>query len=286
MKKILLFLLPPIFAAITIFTATQIIANQDKGTGGLQVTSTPASTVYLDGKNIGKTPFCKCDLQNMLPTGEHSIKLIPDGSSDTFEQKITIVKSVITVVDRTFAGSTMSQGSIITLSDLKNITAPQIFVTSFPDHAKVYLDKSLSGETPLVLKDVTESDHDLILDKDGYQKKIVRIKATKGYKLSAIVYLGLKNDITASDAAQPQPKADQPLANTPTLTSAIAHITILQTPTGFLRVRADATLGAAEISRVNPGEVYELKDEKEGWLEIKLKDGTFGWISSQYGQKQ
>jgi uncharacterized protein YgiM (DUF1202 family) len=60
----------------------------------------------------------------------------------------------------------------------------------------------------------------------------------------------------------------------------------LQTPTGFLRVRDQASLNGAEIGQVKPGETYALLDEQTGWYQIKLTNGKTGWISSQYAQKQ
>jgi uncharacterized protein YgiM (DUF1202 family) len=59
----------------------------------------------------------------------------------------------------------------------------------------------------------------------------------------------------------------------------------LQTPTGFLRVRDQASLGGAEIGQVKPGETYTLLDEQSGWYKIKFNNKE-GWISSQYAQKQ
>jgi uncharacterized protein YgiM (DUF1202 family) len=64
-------------------------------------------------------------------------------------------------------------------------------------------------------------------------------------------------------------------------------VLILQTPTGFLRVRDQASLNGAEIGQIKPGETYQLLDDKTtGWYQIQLTNGKTGWISSQYAQKQ
>ncbi len=57
-KKILLFLLPPLLA-IAAFLAVVWYVNKDPGKGALQVTASPKSAVFLDGRQIGETPLCK-----------------------------------------------------------------------------------------------------------------------------------------------------------------------------------------------------------------------------------
>lgn len=57
-------------------------------------------------------------------------------------------------------------------------------------------------------------------------------------------------------------------------------ILIKDTPTGWLRVRE--TPGGREVGRVNPGESYLLADQNDSWFQIKLNDGSLGWISAQY----
>ena len=65
----------------------------------------------------------------------------------------------------------------------------------------------------------------------------------------------------------------------------VEQVVISATPVGFLRVRSEPNLGGSEVGRVNPGDVFELLEESEGWYKIKLEDGE-GWISGQYAQKQ
>ena len=278
MKKIFLVILPPVLA-ITIFIAGLFILNKDSGKGALQVTSAPSSKVYLNGKLLGDTPLCKCDQVNMLAVGEYTIKLIPkEGNFEPFEQKIKITPSVLTVVDRTFGQGGFSQGSIITLSALPNKKDVQFSVLSFPDKVNVFLDNNLVGISPLLLKNVTESDHEIKLTKDGYKDKIIRIRTVAGYRLEALVFMGVNPDFSSSSssaAAVPVPTA-----------SPSAKITILTTPTGFLRVRESNSVSAAQVALVYPGEKYDLISESEGWYQIKLTDGKIGWISTQYAKKE
>lgn len=279
MRKILIIVFL-VCLAIFLVISIQFFILRTAGRGALQVTSAPKSAVYLDGKLIGQTPLCKCQAQDMIQSGDYAIRLVPIDTLNSqllpFEKKISIQKSILTVVDRTFGGGAGSEGSIITLHSLQDARSVELLILSFPDQADVFLDNSPSGMTPLLLKNVTSSDHEVKLVKSGYKDKAVRIKTTPGYQLESLIFLGInpETDIkpTASPSANPTPQKQKVL--------------ILQTPTGFLRVRSASTISASEIARVNPGESYELLDEKEGWFQIKLENGTSGWISASYARKQ
>jgi hypothetical protein len=277
MKKVLLFLVP-FLIAILIFFSILFFLDRKTGKGALQVTSVPKSNVYLNDKLVGITPFCACDLKQMLSVGDYAIKLVPaEGGNGSFEEKISINKSTLTVVDRTFANNGSSEGSIINLIPLNDKKDIQISVVSLPDSANVFLDSNPVGITPLLLKQVGESDHDIRITKDGYKDKSLKIKTTSGFKLTSFVFLGINADLSVSQTALS--------SSLPTATSS-ASILILNTPTGFLRVREGNSINSSEITRVTPGESFKLISEKEGWFEIKLTDGKTGWVSSLYAAKE
>lgn len=278
MKKILLFV-APFLIAVLIFFVILFFLDGKTGKGALQVTSIPKSNVYLENKLIGVTPLCACDSTRMLNIGDYNIKLVPiDGTVRPYEEKITINKSILTVVDRTFADNGSGDGSIISLTPLSDKKDVEVLVVSLPDKANVFLDSNPVGITPLLLKNVSESDHDLRLTLSGYKDKLLKIKTALGFKLSSLVYLGINMDLSATPSASGSAQS--------TVASASASILILNTPTGFLRVREDASINSLEIAQVKPGESYELVEEKDGWLKIKLTDGKVGWISSSYGVKE
>ncbi|MDO8620971.1 MAG: PEGA domain-containing protein [Candidatus Levybacteria bacterium] len=279
MKKIFL-LLVPVFVAIIIFLVVTFFLDPSFGKGALQVTSIPESNVYLDGKLIGKTPLCKCELQNMLPSGVHDIKLIPtSGDLRTYEERITITKSTLTVIDRTFNNSS-SEGSVINLTSLDNKNSMELSVISFPDKSDVFLDNNMVGNTPLLLKDITQSDHDLTLKKDGYKDKTIKIRTALGYRLNALISLGINlvTPITVSSTSSS--------SAVPSAVVTIQKVVILQTPTGDLNVRESGSLDSPKISKVYPGDSFDLVDEKDNWLEIKLQNGKTGWISAVYAKKE
>ena len=275
--RIVFYILAPFVIVVLIFAAVLLFLSQNKGKGALQVTSTPVAKVYINGKLLGQTPLCACELKDMLTVGDYSLRLVPiQAGFEPFEQKITINPKVLTVIDRSFVGLGLSNGSVINLSPLSGAKEMQISVVSFPDSAQVYLDDNLQGQSPLLLQNITESDHELKLSKIGYKDQIVRIKTTPGYKLEALVFLGINPDVAATTASAASASASLP----------VAKVIILDTPTGFLRVRDQASLNGAEIAQVKPGETYQLLDERTDWFQIKLSNGQSGWISSQYAQKQ
>ncbi|HSX40555.1 MAG TPA: PEGA domain-containing protein [Candidatus Saccharimonadales bacterium] len=278
MKRWLFFAVPLFFLFLG-FGIVTIINNRNADKGELQATATPNSSVYINGKPIGKTPLCLCSLSQMLPSGDYTIKLIPLQSDlPPFEGKITITGSTLTAVDWLFGKESQSEGSIIGLSGLPSKSDLQVLITSFPQGAQVTMDSSAVGITPLLLKNTTESDHDIRISRDGYKDKLIRIHTRPGYKVTVTVYLAIN---LSAPTPTPAPSASPFATPTPT-----AKITILQTPNGFLNVRAQADVTSTRLTTVTPGESFDLVSEQSGWYQIKLTDGTLGWVSSQYAQKQ
>jgi len=281
MKKFIL-LVVPLFLAVIIFFGVTLSLDTSSGKGALQVTSAPKASVYLNDKKIGNTPLCKCEPKDFIKTGEYTIKLIADnGDFKPFEEKITINKSTLTVVDREFLEGLQGNGSVITLSPISDKKTSELLVISMPKDANVFLDNNPVGATPLILKDVAESDHNLSVTKDGFKDRTIGIRAVAGYKLTSLIFLGINPIISSPSVA--------PIASIPA-TATIQKVLILDTPNGFLRVRESNSTDSPEIARVSDGETFEFIEEKDGWFEIKLASPAgeikTGWISSQYAKKQ
>jgi hypothetical protein len=273
LKKIILFLTPLLFLTF-LFLAFILIFNRESGKGALQVTSSPQSQVYLDNKLIGKTPLCLCDPPQLLKVGEYDIKLVPIQTGfNITSQKININKGVLTVVDKTFdKRPSVSSGSLITLSPIEDQNKSEILIISSPSGADVILDSVPKGMTPILLKDIPISDHEIKIIKDGYKEKIVKVKTVSGNKLEAIINLGIRTDLaTQTNVASASAKLTK-------------KVIILDTPTGFLRVREKDSLSSSEIGTLQPGDKLDLVSEKAGWFEVRLTDGKNGWISATYAK--
>lgn len=282
MKKFFLIFVPAVFITSLLVFLLQFIMGYGSQKGALQVTSAPESKVYLDGKYIGQTPLCKCNSTDMLKTGGYTIKLVPtDKELSEFQEKITISSGVLTVVDRKFARDSLSEGSVISLSPLKDKNKTELLVVSLPERSTILLDGSEIGKTPLSFKDPTVSDHALVIKKTGYKEKTIRIRTPLGYKLTVAAYLSTIDSLDNLKESTASSSAFTSI--TPSPSDSVAKVVILDTPTGFLRVRD--SINGTEIARVTPGDSYELVKEQSGWFEIKLNNGTTGWISSQYAEK-
>jgi hypothetical protein len=278
MKKFLLYI-SPFILAIILFAGLVYFVNQKTGKGALQVTASTPSEVYLNDKLSGETPLCKCEGSEMPNVGEYRVRIVPkDNSLNPYEEKIDIYKSTLTVIDRTFGEN--ESASIITLVPKDDKKTADITVITTPPDAEVFLDDISSGKSPIVIKDVTESDHELRLKREGFIEKTLRIKATKGFMLKAIVYLGASSN--GAETALPTVSASP----TPSV-SRTSKVLILDTPTGFLRVRSSSSTSTSEIGRVSPGETYDLLEETDdGWYKIRIENGAEGWITSEFAQKQ
>ncbi len=284
MKKIILVFILSFVLALGLFLGIQYYLNIRAEKGALQVTSSPASKVYLNDEYLGQTPLCKCQAADMVAPGDYTIRLVPqDSTLSEFQEKITVSQGVLSVVDRKFGKNGQSEGSIISLTPLDDKSQSQLLVVSFPQGAGVSLDDQNIGTTPLDSSNPTESDHDLKISKDGYNEKEIRIRTPKGYKLTVAAYLSTNTANLAPLPASSSAIASQaPVNATPT---PVNRVTILSTPTGFLRVRKSASVTAEEVGQVTPGKSYELVDQQDGWFEVKMDDGTTGWISEQYAKK-
>lgn len=272
MKKVLIATLFILFA-IVIFTGLVYFLTRDSGKGALQVTSQPKSRVYLNGKFLGETPLCKCDQKDMIDAGEYKVRVVPEDTQfDPFENQIKITPKVLTVIDRTFQPDGAASGSIISLTKLEDENATELEVISLPSEASLFVDNNATGFTPIKLPSVSESDHEIKLTREGYQDKTIRIRTIKGFRLEALVFLGIS---TASQGEEEESGE----------TVEVTKITILQTPTGFLRVRESASTGSPEIGRVSPGEEYDLLEEDNGWFKIRISETEEGWVSGQYARK-
>ena len=69
-----------------------------------------------------------------------------------------------------------------------------------------------------------------------------------------------------------------------TLQNEGVRIVISETPTGWLRVRANPW--GKEVGRVSPGESFALLDQKDGWFLIEISSDEKGWVSSEYASQE
>lgn len=279
-KKTLSLLLFTLFFASAIVLGFLLYRNLKKNSG-IQVDSFPKARVYLNDKDLGLTPVYKEDLS----AGNYNLKLVAktDRSDTTYEAKIKLVAGVVTSINRVFGKSSLySSGQEIFLEKLGVADGTSLSVVSDPDGSLVSIDGEEKGITPITIKDLSAGPHDIVVARPGYDSLTVSGKIEKGYELTALIKLAKASE----DAAVLSNLSGQVAATSSAAgkDGPPAQVLILETPTGFLRVRFLPSITASESGKVTPGEKYLLLEESNSWFKIKLPSGS-GWISSQYGEK-
>jgi hypothetical protein len=281
MKRRILLVVSVLLMLAGMFILLRVAADTlvPKGKGALQVTSNLKSDVILNNKVLGQTPLCKCDQNETIQAGVYELKIIPeDKNMQPFMTRVRINPGVLTAVERTFLPGAYASSYILTLEET-NSRDPEIFIASIPDGALVSINGKEEGITPLFLKSISASEHEIEMQKQGFSKKTVRVRAVPSYKLVLNVILGTETgtDETAESAPTPTPtptQADKP------------SVIIKNTPVGFLRVRENPSTASREIGRVSPGERFPYLDENTDWFQIELAGGVAGWISKQYASRE
>jgi len=243
-------------------------------TAGIYIETSPASSVTIDGEQVGRTPY-----NATRDAKEVVVKLIPETIENPlspYEVKVTLIPGVKTVIKREFGDSEQtSAGEIVSFEKLGGSEA-SMSVVSTPDAAQVAIDGQIRGFAPYKASSITPGEHSLVVSYEGYESRTISVKAIEGYRLTAVVKLRPTGEVKAEEKEE-TPKEEEKKV----------MVEISSTPTGFLRVRAEPSTAAQEVSRVKPGERYAFIEENDtkDWFKIEYEKDKEGWISSQYAKK-
>src|SRR3989338_8584916 len=178
-KTLVLFI---VFAAVIIIGGYKLFAVRSTAISGLKVVSEPVSSIFLDDKLIGKTPY-----DDKYAQGEYVIKLIPQDASVnaiSWQTKIKLNPAVLTYVNKELGSSELtSPGEIVFLEKLTG-NESQIYVSSNPDAAKVTIDGLEKGITPLTYPNAQGGEHDIAVSSTGFMGRTVRVQVIPGYQIS------------------------------------------------------------------------------------------------------
>lgn len=281
MKKLIVSFFAVLLIGIGIFLVITFVNIKTIGKSALEVVSNVKADVFLNGEKIGTTPLCKCEGEDTLNEGEYELTIKPlEGNYEDFSTKVKLPRGIRTIVDRTFLPNDGSSVYILSLDKISE-TKPQMLVVSIPEGALISIDGSPQGITPYFASTLPAEEHDIELQKDGYNKKTLRVKAIPQHKLIVNVILGKEN--LSQTTSSPSSTLEQ---TSPIEASGSGKVVIQETPTGFLRVRSTPSITSSEVARIQPGESFMLLEEQNGWYKIELQDKNSGWISSQYAEKQ
>ncbi len=256
-----------------------------QGPGALQISTTPTATVFLDGTQVGITPY----FDDKIKSGEHTVKLVPElnGESLTsWEGKVTLLPGILTSIKRTFAvNDSESSAEMITLEKAGRKDQSSLAVISIPDQAVVKLNGDPKGFTPLSLEDLTPADYQITISSPGYEEKTVSAHTIGGYKLIVNVKLAqtMEGIEEATSSGEEEETETSSSSETETAVPAKPYVKVKDTPTGFLRVRLGPSTSATETAQIKPGEMYSyLEEEDNGWYKIEYEESEEGWVSGVY----
>lgn len=270
-----------------------LVLDKQNEFGQLQIVSSPNTNIFLDNVNVGRTPY-----DQKVKIGDYTIKLIPDKEATataTWQGKVRVSKNALSYINRELGNSYItSAGEIFTITNAdaerKMSGTGEIYVETEPVGAIVYLDTDEKGVAPLVLAEISKGTHELSIYMPGFFRRTQKVNIEEYRRVNANIKLAIDQDAQrkqASDSARINRTASDSAKLSPSPTGpkqAQKTVTILQTPTGFLRVRSEPNVKASESARVNPGDKFSIIEEQPNWYKIPYADGREGWISSQYAR--
>ncbi|MCL4382845.1 PEGA domain-containing protein [Patescibacteria group bacterium] len=246
---------------------------------GILIETAPTADVYINGQQVGRTPF-----EMTRDPGEAIIKLIPESQVKTlsaFETKVNLVSGIQTVIRREFGETDEDSSGEIISFEKESAGETSLAVVSIPDAAQITIDGKIVGFAPYKTSSVLPGEHQIIITAPNYLEKTLTVNTIESYKLTLVIKLARDNK--ALEEAEKEKEE---------VTPPVTQVEILETPTGYLRVRAQPNTAAEEIAQVKPGEKYNFieKDENTGWYKIEIpataesKEKRQGWVSNQYSR--
>ena len=273
MKKLRIGIILIVLGIIIVGAALFLLGFFKPGSAGLLVESVPAATVFIDGEQVGRTPY-----EATRKPGEIVIKLIPQSLDEAlvpFETKVTLTSGIKTVIKREFGDSEeTSSGEILSFEKIGGDSS-DLAIVSVPNAAQISIDGATRGFAPYKTSSITPGEHQVVVSAPGYSERALSIKTVEGFKLTVVVKLAPNGEEILEEEEEEIEEPKQ------------VEVEILSTSTGFLRVRSEPSTLGEEVGRVEPGELYPYLDEDEdtGWLKIEYEEGKEGWVSGQYAKK-
>lgn len=290
------FALPLVFGASLLFSGCTLFAHP---VGGIKITSNITADVFLDGKKTGVTPFTK----EPLDTKRYTLKLVPSDGKAPYETTLKVGANVQTTLDWTFGATPEANSGLqFDVENAKSASATELEFVTLPDTIPVTIDGTVKGFSPLVVTDLSEGEHQIKFQAPGYDPLATGIKLVKGKRMILRATLAKRPVVMDASASAslltptplPAVLAIKTATPKPVATSSAKPITIskpyvlvLDTPTGFLRVRSAPAADAAELSRILSGVAVPYAGETtNGWFSVKYsKTATAsGWVSTTYSQ--
>lgn len=297
MKKSWLAIIASFLALILVGLVIKAKFFSRPGPGAISVSANPKSMVFIDGVQVGITPF----LNDKAQPGEHTVRIVPDptaGNLMPWEGRVNLTPGILTVINRNLASTeAASSGNIINLEKIGSRDKASLSVISVPDGAVVRIDDEPKGFAPIA-EDYPPGSYRFTVASPGYEELTISAKAVTGYKL--IINVKLAQKIEGIEKITPTPEEKENLTPTPKVTTnpkstptpkaeitppEKPYVKIKETPTGWLRVRSEPSTSATELVKVYPQDMFPyLNEEQNGWYKIEYEKNKEGWVSATYVQ--
>jgi len=257
--------------------------DKDNPTDTLKVVSDPSgATVYIDGSEVGKTPFSS----SIVTTGDYELKVALAGYETqtsrihvqkgyTLNASIKMFPYPVPPVMKVFEGSPSLYDATTDNTSVSTDTEAWVKGILYWNQTRgINIDDvGLNKETVF---DYFIDYKGNVFGADGKQLiSQTDLQSLKDAKRGA--YLGRSTDGTGL-TKEAKAALDNLLAQGVTAKTA----TIKNTGTGWLRVRSSAGLNGTEIARATTGQTYPVLSETTGWVKIKVSETVEGWVSADY----
>lgn len=239
-------------------------------TSGLRIEAETKMRVKIDGQNVGETDFVK----DKIKSGKHQINLETMEGKKVWEKQIELRTGVQTIIRRN-----EESGWILGLKPISTRLV-ELMIISWPDHVVVKVDDYPKGFSPLRLDGLEEGEHKLSFIAAGYQPMEMMVNLKIGHRAEVEVELEkVKLDFEVGDAQETSEatKSAEVIMG--------PWVIIGETPTGWLRIRAEAKIASEELGKIDEGEKLRYLEEtsEDGWLKVETEWGE-GWVSGRYAE--
>jgi len=144
--------------------ASREIEKQERprGVGKIEISSQPdGATVFLDGKEVGETPY---SLEN-IKTGDHTVKIVKKGYSD-YETKVSVLENRTSTINPIL------------------VVLYELYIVSEPEGAAVFINNQSYGKTPFNKK-LPKGVYEIKITKTNFKDYVKRINLNKSGKVTA-----------------------------------------------------------------------------------------------------
>lgn len=142
-------------------------------------------TIKLNGRRIGETPY---SAENLTP-GDYDIELARTAENSdlyyTTKKRVHLEPETRTYIKAELGPSQQFSSFALIYFQKNNTGHAQLFVKSQPQGARVWLDETRYGETPISSTSIKPGTYTLKIEKEGYETIEVKIQAQEGLTLIA-----------------------------------------------------------------------------------------------------